>query len=194
MSRSYPAGTGCTLQVGKVIGWDRGLSVAADGRGLVGHGGAVHLRALADRTGLTGALSAALGGAFDRRLERGVVFAPVAMMIALGGVGLSDIRVFEHTRAVFGAPVSDSTVWRALDEIGPAVAERVQRARAGVRRQVCRLPAERPEGFAQVTIAGKGTAGCTVLDIDASLVAAESRQGSGGGHPGRKGGGSIRSW
>jgi hypothetical protein len=160
--------------VSKVIGWDRGLSVSADGRGLVGHAGAVHLRALADRTGLTGALSTALGRAFDRRLDRGVVFVEVAMMIALGGTSLSDIRLFEHTRAVFGAPVSDSTVWRALDEIGPLAADRVERARAGTRRHVWRLPAERPEGFPQVTIAGKGMQGWTVLDIDASLVAAET--------------------
>lgn len=158
----------------KAIGWDRGLSVAADGRGLVGHAGAVHLRALADRMGLTGALSVALGRPFDQRLDRGVVFVEVAMMIALGGTSLSDIRIFEHARAVFGAPVSDSTVWRALDEIGPLVADRVERARAKTRRHVWRLLAARPEGFPQVTIAGKGMQGWTVLDIDASLVAAES--------------------
>jgi hypothetical protein len=39
---------------------------------------------------------------------------------------------------------------------------------------VWRLLAERPEGFPQVTIAGKAMQGWTVLDIDASLVAAES--------------------
>ncbi len=155
----------------KVIGWDRGLPVAANGRGLVGHAGAVHLRASADRTGLTGALSAALGRAFDRRLDGGVVFVEVAMMIALGGSSLSDIRIFGHTRAVFGAPVSDSTVWRALDEIGPLSADR---ARARTRRQVWRLLAERPEGLPQVAVAGKRMNGWTVLDVDASLVAAAS--------------------
>jgi Transposase DDE domain group 1 len=139
----------------------------------VGHAGAVHLRALADRTGLTGALAVALGGAFDRRLDRGVVFVEVAMMSALGGTSLSDIRVLEHTRAVFGAPVSDSAVWRALDEIGPLAADRVERARAKTRRHVWRLLADRPEGFPQVAVAGKGMAGWTVLDIDASLVAGE---------------------
>jgi hypothetical protein len=34
--------------------WDHGLKVTADGNGLVGHAGAVLLRVLADRTGLTG--------------------------------------------------------------------------------------------------------------------------------------------
>jgi hypothetical protein len=44
----------------KRIGWDRGLDVAADGRGLVGHAGAVLLRRLADRVALTGELARAL--------------------------------------------------------------------------------------------------------------------------------------
>ncbi|MFE3933424.1 hypothetical protein ACFXPJ_06380, partial [Streptomyces goshikiensis] len=43
-------------------GWDRRLSVAADGKGLIGHAGAVLLRRLADRTGLTSALALALPG------------------------------------------------------------------------------------------------------------------------------------
>jgi Transposase DDE domain group 1 len=156
------------------IGWSCNLSVAPDGRGLVGHGGAAHLRALADRTGLTGALSKALGKPFDQRLDRGVVLVETAMMIALGGRAISDIRLFEHTRALFGPPVSDSTVWRALNEIDPVIADRVERARATIRRHVWKLLAARPEGFPDVMIAGKAMAGWCVLDIDASLVDAAS--------------------
>ena len=40
--------------------WDRNLSVAPDGEGLIGHAGAVLLRKLADQCGLTSALGAAL--------------------------------------------------------------------------------------------------------------------------------------
>ncbi len=36
--------------------WDHGLTVAAEADGLVGHAGAVLLRKLADRVGLTAAL------------------------------------------------------------------------------------------------------------------------------------------
>jgi hypothetical protein len=36
-------------------GWDHALKVTEDGEGLVGHAGAVLLRKLADRAGLTGA-------------------------------------------------------------------------------------------------------------------------------------------
>lgn len=51
------------------IGWDRGLDVAADGRGLVGQAGVVLLRRLADRVGLTGELAKALP---SRRLGAGL--------------------------------------------------------------------------------------------------------------------------
>ena len=44
----------------KSIGWSQGLSVTADGTGVVPLAGASAVRLLADRVGLTGALSAAL--------------------------------------------------------------------------------------------------------------------------------------
>lgn len=40
--------------------WSKGLDVTAGGQGIVSHAGVVLLRALADRTGLTGGLSKAL--------------------------------------------------------------------------------------------------------------------------------------
>ena len=43
-----------------VTGWSRGLDVTADGEGIVSHAGLALLRHLADKTGLTGGLSAAL--------------------------------------------------------------------------------------------------------------------------------------
>ena len=41
-------------------GWDHALKVTADGKGLVGHAGAILLRKAADQAGLTAALSTAL--------------------------------------------------------------------------------------------------------------------------------------
>jgi hypothetical protein len=49
-ARGYPAATG----------WSRGLEVTGGGSGVVSHAGLVLLRELADRTGLTAGLSAAL--------------------------------------------------------------------------------------------------------------------------------------
>jgi hypothetical protein len=42
-------------------GWLKGLSVTADGTGIVSHAGLALLRALADNIGLTGGLTAAAG-------------------------------------------------------------------------------------------------------------------------------------
>ena len=44
----------------KGTSWSSGLSVTADGLGVVAHAGAVSVRLLADRVGLTGDLSSAL--------------------------------------------------------------------------------------------------------------------------------------
>ena len=41
-------------------GWDHALKVTADGKGLVGHAGAILLRKACDQLGLTAGLSAAL--------------------------------------------------------------------------------------------------------------------------------------
>src|ERR1700746_3857579 len=40
--------------------WDRALKITADGRGLIGHAGAVLLRKAADQAGLTAGLSGAM--------------------------------------------------------------------------------------------------------------------------------------
>jgi hypothetical protein len=56
-------------------GWDHGLKVTDDGAGLVGHGGGVLLRKLADQCGLTAALDGALARTFSQ-LSRGVVVVP----------------------------------------------------------------------------------------------------------------------
>ena len=53
-------------------GWAAGLVVSGDGKNLVSHAGAAALRLLADRTGLTGALSGALARrGFDPVHDRG---------------------------------------------------------------------------------------------------------------------------
>ena len=44
----------------ELTGWSKDLTVEVAGRGIVAHTGSVALRALTDRTGLTGALSSAL--------------------------------------------------------------------------------------------------------------------------------------
>ena len=101
----------------KATGWLRGLEVTADGTGIVSHAGLVLLRALADKTGLTGGLSEAL--ATDRLLvhDRGRVLADLACAIADGAEVISDFRVMGDEEELFGLVASVPTCWRALDEI-----------------------------------------------------------------------------
>jgi hypothetical protein len=68
--------------------WDHGLMVTGEGEGLVGHAGAVLLRKLADRAGLTAALGSALArkGKFPL-VDRGVALVSMAVAIAGARVG-----------------------------------------------------------------------------------------------------------
>src|SRR5665811_1701615 len=69
------------------------LSVTADGNGLVGHAGSVLVAGVADRVGLTRALSAAMAPSRERRSahDPGVVLRDLAVMLADGGDCLADL-------------------------------------------------------------------------------------------------------
>jgi hypothetical protein len=81
--------------------WSRGLEITGGGTGVVSHAGLVLVRQLADRTGLTGGLSAALP-APDGGLDRGRVFADLACAIADGARVISDFRVMGDQDEAFG--------------------------------------------------------------------------------------------
>ena len=69
------------------------VDVTADGAGLVSHAGSVLLAQVADRTGLTGALSLRLVLMKERRSghDPGRVIRDLAVMLADGGECLSDL-------------------------------------------------------------------------------------------------------
>lgn len=152
--------------------WSKDLRVTADGTGVVSHVGAVLLRMLADRAGLTGALSCGLArtGWWPVH-DRGRVLVDVAVMIADGGEAISDIDALRHQHEVFGAVASDTTVWRALDEIGVAQLRRIAKARAKVRTRVWALFGGPPAARAAGREIG---AGVVVLDVDSTIVIAHS--------------------
>ena len=64
----------------KATGWLKGLEVTSDGTGIVSHAGVALLRALADRTGLTGGLSRALASRRVLVHDRGRVLADLAWL------------------------------------------------------------------------------------------------------------------
>ena len=157
-------------------GWDHALKVTADGKGLVGHAGAILLRKAADQAGLTAALSAALRKkGTSPLLDRGIVLVSMAAAIALGATSMSDIAVLAHLAPVLGTAPSGPTVRRALDLAGtPAVLDRIARARARARAHAWTLIEATPAGFPWLEIAGKTLAGWVVIDMDATLVTARS--------------------
>jgi hypothetical protein len=156
-------------------GWDHALEVTGDGEGLVGHAGAVLLRKLAGRAGLTGALGPALARAGKSPLiDRGIALVSMAVAIALGATSMTDIALLAHHAPVLGAGPSDTTVRRTLELADPRTVDKIARVRARVRAHVWPLIAARPAGFPWLAIAGKLLAGWLVIDLDATLITARS--------------------
>jgi len=98
----------------KHMTWSSGLSVTADGTGVVAHAGSVAVRSLADRVGLTDQLSTALGRRSFRPVhDRGRVLVDLAVLLADEGEAIADIDVLRHQRQLLGPVASAPTVWRA---------------------------------------------------------------------------------
>ena len=98
----------------KRTSWSQGLSVTADDASVVPLAGAVAVRLLADRVGLTEGLSAALTRrGFVPGHDRGQVWVDVATMLAAGGEAIADIDTLPHQTAVLGPVASPPTVWGA---------------------------------------------------------------------------------
>jgi len=158
-------------------GWARGLELVADDERLVTHAGVLPLRLLAERTGLTGRLSAAMARrGFDPVFDRGQILADLALVLILGGEAISDFQALKHLAPVIGPVPSTSTVWRALEETGEVQLGRVNAAVVEFRRYWWGQLADRPEGFPWLSVAGRELTGITVLDLDATVVPAGSEK------------------
>ncbi|MFF3878821.1 transposase [Streptomyces sp. NPDC001978] len=119
-------------------GWDRGLSVAADGKGLVGHAGAVLLRRLADRVGLTRGLAGVLPSSTSAGWrERAGVLVQLAVAMVLRARSLLEAEQLQlHHQGLFGPAASDSTMRRLLAELDDKTLTRIAKVRRRVRRHV----------------------------------------------------------
>ena len=113
------------------------LKISADGRGVVSHAGVGMLRELADLTGLSAQVTAALSDTYRGPwvYEPGAVFADMAAAVADGadcidGVGQSS-GDREH---VFGPAASTTTMWRLVDaRLDAAHLPQIRAARAHAR-------------------------------------------------------------
>lgn len=141
----------------------RTVDVTADGEGLVSHAGVALLVELADRAGLTEALSEALALTRERRSahDPGRVIRDVAVMLADGGDCVTDMAGFEGQERLFGARASETTTHRVLKSVDGPLLDRIRTARAKAR--------------ARVWDAGARPATIT-LNIDATLLTAHSEK------------------
>ena len=138
-------------------GWSRGLEVTGGGTGVVSHAGLVLLRQLADRTGLTAGLSAALPSPAGGH-DRGRVFADLACAIADGARVISDFRVMGDQRELFGPVASVPTAWRALKETAAGGDRARRKVTAAVNRARRHAWAQASPGTAAAAGPGRGPA------------------------------------
>jgi hypothetical protein len=151
--------------------------VTEGGAGVVAHAGTAAVRLVADRVGLTGALSAALArDGFSPFHDRGRVVVDTAVMMADGGVAIRGIDVLRHRLEPFGPVASASTVCRTLRAIDAGVLERIDAVRAAVRRRVWELIVRRHGRIPAARIPGGDLGEQIVLRIDAHWVEAHSRK------------------
>src|ERR1700676_2504049 len=103
----------------KITKWRPALKVTADGKGVATHAGSRLLAEMADRSGLTDALSEALAPMCKRRRRHdpGKVIADLAVTIAGGGDALANLLGLRLQADVFGAVASVPTAFRVVDAI-----------------------------------------------------------------------------
>jgi hypothetical protein len=150
------------------------VEVTADGEGLVSHAGSALLSQVADKSGLTKALSAGLGGMRERAgaHDPGRVIRDLAVMLADGGEALSDLGAVREQAPLFGKVASDSTAYRVIDQIAadPELAEALAGARAKARARAWEF------GLAPERL---------TIDLDATLIGSHSeKQGAAGNFKG----------
>lgn len=138
------------------------VKVSADGHGVVSHAGMAMVRELADRSGLSGQVTAALADTYRGPwvYAPGEVFADLAAAVADGADCIDAVgQLCGDREHVFGAKASTTTMWRLIDErIDAAHLPRVRAARAAARAAAWAAGAAPTPG------------GWLHIDIDATLV------------------------
>jgi hypothetical protein len=150
------------------------VEVVADGAGLVSHAGTALLARVADRLGLTRALSLRVAAIKQRRRghDPGRVIRDLAVMLADGGECVSDLGAVRDQEALFGPVASDSTAFRMVDRIAadPALVDALRAAHARARERYWRL---------------RGAPERLTIDVDATLITAHSeKEGAAGNYKG----------
>jgi hypothetical protein len=138
------------------------VEVAADGAGLVSHAGSALIAQVADKLGLTRALSLRLASLKQRRRghDPGRVIRDLAVMLADGGECVSDLAAVRDQEALFGPVASDSTAFRVVDRVASEqLLGELRAAHARARERFWKI---------------HGTPERLTIDIDATLITAHS--------------------
>jgi hypothetical protein len=111
------------------------VEVTTDGANLVSHAGTALLAELADRSGLTLAMSQAMGecGISWHTHDPGVVLTHLAVAIADGADCLADFAVLREQDELFGPVASVATVWRAVQATSSLELRQIPKAVASAR-------------------------------------------------------------
>ncbi|MGO9901293.1 MAG: IS1380 family transposase [Solirubrobacteraceae bacterium] len=141
------------------------VKVTSDGSGLVSHAGTALLGQVADKVGLTAALSLRLAAVKARRRghDPGRVIRDLAVMLVDGGECVSDLGAVREQAALFGTVASDSTAFRMIDRIAstPGLLDALRGAHTRARARFWELD---------------GAPARLTLDVDATLITAHSEK------------------
>jgi len=141
------------------------VEVTSDGAGLVSRAGTALLAQVAEKLGLTNALSLRLAAIKRRRRghDPGRVIRDLAVMLADGGECVSDLGAVREQDALFGAVASDSTAFRMVDRIASTrgLLDALRQAHVRARARFWELHGA-PERL--------------TLDVDATLITAHSEK------------------
>jgi hypothetical protein len=139
------------------------VKVIPDGKNLVSHAGTALLAELADRSGLTNAMSVAMAdcGISWHTHDPGVVLTHLAIAIADGADCLADIAALREQQNLFGPVASVPTAWRAVHASASVELREIPKAVARAREKVW---AASPPGDS------------LVFDFDATLTTSHSEK------------------
>jgi hypothetical protein len=137
--------------------------------------GLLPVRLLAERSGLTAGLSAAMRRrGYHPDYDRGQILVDLGLVQLAGGQAIGDFQALRHLGQLIGPVPSTPTVWRSLKETGQLQVQRIRRTVCEFRRYWWGQLETRPEGFPWLKVAGRELTGITVVDLDASVVTASS--------------------
>ncbi|MGH4018205.1 MAG: IS1380 family transposase [Pseudonocardiaceae bacterium] len=196
------ATAGRDAPVDSALAWSERLSVQVGGAGTVAQAGVVLPRLLADRLGVTTGLAEVVARAgFVPVRHRGRALVDATCALAAGATCLSDVEAMTAQEEIYGrgGGASDSTMLRAVDELGERLGgdglpgRRLARATAAARARAWtaivarhgQLPAVRVAGTdltRPVTEPGDRPRPVLVVRLDATLVEAASPKAQAAGH------------